>query len=94
MSWSFYGVGKSSAVLTKAKNELSKIKCSEPEEAIKNSASNIIEASLLAMPEVSAVTIKASGSQGPAYNNEGKLVEGKFVNTFTMSIEPLYGFIE
>lgn len=94
MSWSFQAVGRASAVIDKARKDLAAIKCSEPEETIKNTALTIVEASLSAMPEASAVKITANGSQSTAYGPDNKPVEGKFTNNFNLTIEPLWGFVE
>lgn len=97
MSWSFQAVGKPAAVLAKARVELGKIHCSEPEETIKGKVLNILEASLLVMPESAAVKIEASGSQSPAYVSSEtgyKTVEGKFSNNLILKIEPIFGFVE
>jgi hypothetical protein len=91
MSWSFYGVGKPGPVLAKARTELERIKCSEPEETIKNKVLDILTASLLAMPPQSAIDIKASGSQSMVdYNDASKGV----ANNLVIEIKPLYGFVE
>lgn len=97
MSWSFYAVGKPAAVLAKARVEFGKIHCSEPEETIKGKVLNILEASLLAMAECTAVKIEAAGSQSPGYvSSDGgyKAAEGKFSNNLTLKIEPIFGFVE
>lgn len=91
MSWSFYACGKPAAVLAKARTELERIKCAEPEETIKAKVLNILEASLLAMPASSLIDIKVSGSQSMAdYSDASKGV----CNQLIMEIKPLYGFIE
>lgn len=91
MSWSFYGVGKPAAVLAKARTELERIKCSEPEETIKNKVLDILTASLLAMPAASAVDLKASGSQSMVdYADPSKGV----ANQLILEIKPLFGFVE
>lgn len=87
MSWSFYGVGKPAAVLNKAKTELPKCRCSEPEETIKSKVIDIIEICLAAYPDASAVQIDANGSQ----SNDS---DGKTTNSLVVNIKPLYGFVE
>ena len=94
MSWSFYSVGRPLPVLEKARADLGKIKCAEPEETIKNNILSILEASLLVMPETVAVNIAASGSQSPAYSNDGKIIEGKSNNYVKLEVTTLYGFVE
>jgi hypothetical protein len=92
MSWSFYAVGKPAAILNKARTELERIKCSEPEETIKNKVLDILVASLLAMPASSAISVKASGSQSSEWKDNA--ATGKQSNTLILQIEPLYGFVE
>lgn len=94
MSWSFYAMGKPAAVAAKAKKELSGFKCAEPEETLKASVIQIIETSLLAMPDAGAVKIEAHGSQSPALDARHNRVEGRFDNNLKLSIEPIYGFVE
>lgn len=89
MSWSFYGVGRPIAVLNKARTEIARIRCAEPEETVKNKLLNIIEASLLAMPDASAVKIEASGSQSSDSKDPAK-----FTNDVKLDITPLWGFVE
>jgi hypothetical protein len=91
MSWSFNGVGKPAAVLAKARTDLARIKCAEPEETIKNKVLDILEASLSVMPASTAIDIKASGSQSMVdYSDASKGVS----NSLIMEIKPLYGFVE
>lgn len=94
MSWSFYGMGKPAALAAKAKKDLTAFKCAEPEETIKNKALDVIETALLAMADSAAVRIEAHGSQGPAHDAAHNRIEGRFDNTFKLTIEPIYGFVE
>lgn len=89
MSWSFTCTGKTAAaaVAVKAKEELARYRCAEPEETIKAKVSDVIETCLAAFPEQSAVTIKAYGSQSV-------VADGKAINNLSITIEPLYGFVE
>jgi hypothetical protein len=61
----------------------------EPEETIKGKVAEIIETCLSAFPADSAVQIEASGSQ----STDGTKL-GIAVNTLTVGIKPIYGFIE
>lgn len=90
MSWSFYAIGKPRAVLESARKQLSAIKCAEPEETIKGKFLSMLEASMLVMPDASAVRIEANGSQSARAAGE----DGRFTNSFSAKIEPLYGFVE
>jgi hypothetical protein len=94
MSWSFHAVGKPHAVLEKARKDLTQYPLMEPEETIKENVLYILEASLQAYPESSCVKITASGSQSPAYDTNGALVPGKFVNSLHMDLDYLHGFVE
>lgn len=85
MSWSFSAIGRSSAVAQKARDDLTRYKCTEPEETIKTKALEIIESSLCAMPDASAVQIEAYGSQSP--------VSGGVSNQLTLKITPISGFV-
>jgi hypothetical protein len=89
MSWSFYAIGKPAAVVASAEKALSAYECSEPEESIKNKVLNIIQVSLAAMPDASAVSIEASGSQSAHHDHADK-----FTNTLSFIIKPIYGFVE
>ena len=87
MSWSFNAVGRPSLVLAQARTQFAAIKCAEPEETIKTKALHILEASLLAMPEASAVQIEAHGSQSVSS-------DGKASNQLLFKITPLHGFVD
>lgn len=92
MSWSFHATGKPAAVLGKARQDLSQYKCAEPEETIKGKVLNILEVALLAFPESSAVQVAASGSQQqPSVNPTNPTA---FINSLSIDIKPIYGFVE
>ncbi len=93
MSWSFHALGKPMAVLQKARKDLH-YPCAEPEESIKQKFLNILEVSLISFPEVSAIKVVASGSQSSAYDTEGKSVPDRFINSLSITIEPVWGFVE
>lgn len=88
MSWSFYAMGKPKAVIAKADAEFERIVgyCAEPERSIASKAHEAIKAVLDAMPDSSAVDIRASGSQS--------VVEGGTLNNLSLDIKPIYGFVE
>lgn len=94
MSWSISIIGKASLVSEKAKVDLDKITCQEPEETIKGLVGEIIDTALLSFPASYAVRITASGSQSPAYTAEYKPIPGKMTNSVKLEIEPIYGFVE
>jgi hypothetical protein len=87
MSWHVSAVGKAPAVATKLAADIARMKCAEPEEAIKNSIAEVIAKALSAFPPDCAVRVEARGSQSPAPND-------KFTNQLKVSIEPLWGFVE
>jgi hypothetical protein len=90
MSWSVGAIGKASAVATEiAKQFTNGSKCAEPEESIRQAAASLIATSLGAQTDPSkAVKVQASGSQSEDYTT--KLVS----NSLSISIEPVYGFVE
>lgn len=93
MSWSVAAVGKASAVAAKIAKDIAAINCSEPEQTIKNSVGAIVATALAAYPDTYAVTVAASGSQGPGYSPDKPGVAMGQVNTLQVSISPLYGFV-
>jgi len=74
-------------ILDKAREDLGRYKCPEPEETIKGKFLNILHAAMLAFPESAAVKIEASGSQSNA-------PEGGINNSLSIKIDPIYGFVE
>lgn len=93
MSWSVQAVGKPAAVAEKLAADFAKIKCSEPEETIKNSVASIIATSLAAYPAEFAVKVDACGSQSPSYDAKSSQLDGGQINNLTVKIEPLYGYV-
>lgn len=87
MSWSFHAIGKPAAVAAKAAEQLSAMKCSEPEETIKNNVAASIVAMCEAMPTNSVVRVEANGSQ---HSSDGNGVIG----SVAFKIDPVYGFVE
>lgn len=86
MSWSVSAIGKASAVAAKIAADIERQKCMEPEEAIKKSVASALAAALAAFPEGSAVKVEASGSQSAT--------GAKATNNLSVSLQPLYGFVE
>lgn len=91
MSWSVSAVGRASAVAAKLARDFSSIKCSEPEETIKNTVASAIATALSAFPPGSSVQVSANGSQQSV--EYGKDTPEK-INQLTVSIAPLWGFVE
>ncbi len=94
MSWSVSGVGRAAAVAQKLQKDCAAIKCTEPEETIKNSVATIIATALAAYPEGSAVSVSAMGSQSPGYDPANLGAVLGMVNSLSVSISPLYGFVD
>lgn len=91
MSWSVNAVGKPAAVAAKLAIDFSRITCSEPEQTIKNHVAESVAVALAVFPPNYAVRVLASGSQGCP--DSSKAPEEKY-NQLSVSIEPIYGFVE
>lgn len=89
MSWSFYSIGRPKTVLKKARSDLTLYKCLEPEEGIKMSVLDIMDSALSAFPDDSAVEVTAMGSQSSMVTGKNKCI-----NSLTVIIKPLHGFLE
>lgn len=89
MSWSLNAVGRPAAVLAKLKQDVATNKCREPEETIRAQAMAAIETALGAYPDSYAVEVRAAGSQ---YSPDASKQE--FVNSLSVEIKPLFGFVE
>jgi hypothetical protein len=90
MSWSVSAIGKASAVAAKAAEQFAAIKCSEPEETIKNTAASAVALALSAFPAHYAVRLTASGSQ----HQPDQSKPDEKVNNLRVEIEPIWGFVE
>lgn len=88
MSWSFHGAGKPVALAAKVKVDLARYTLFQPEAAIKDKAVEIIELALGAYPPDAVVRIEAAGSQQTDH------ARGGAINSLTLKIEPIYGFVE
>lgn len=73
--------------------QTSQSKCNEPEETVRQAALAVIAAAIAAQDPASAVKVSASGSQSEKYDSNGQRT-GVFTNSLSISIEPLYGFVE
>lgn len=90
MSWSVSAIGKPAAVAEKLAAEFVKYKCLEPEETIKSHVANAVAAALAAFPLNSVVEVSASGSQSRAETGPPVLA----TNQLTVTIKPIFGFVE
>lgn len=90
MSWSVIRLGKPKAVQVKLAQDFANIKCSEPEETIKNTVASAVNIALTVFPPNIVVKVEASGSQ---YAPDPKKPD-EMQNTLTVKLEPLYGFTE
>lgn len=87
MSWSVSAMGKPAAVATKLAADFARIKCTEPEESIKNTVASAVATGLAAFPPNQAVSVEASGSQSSSN-------PGEATNSLSVSLKPLWGFVE
>jgi len=89
MSWSVGATGKAAAVAKAiAKQFADAGKCVEPEETVRQAALSVISAAINGQGPKAAVTVNASGHQS------GLPGTNEVSNTLTISVQPLYGFIE
>lgn len=89
MSWSYNGCGRAGALIAVAQASLANVKCAEPEETVKAKVSEIIETALTAYPANTAVKVVAHGSQSTR-----SPADGGIINSVSLTIEPIYGFVE
>jgi hypothetical protein len=87
MSWSLQRIGKPAVVAVKVAEDVARIKCSEPEESIKNLIGSAISKALAAFPEGMPVRVEASGSQSSSGPDQA-------ANSLSVKIEPIWGFLE
>jgi hypothetical protein len=87
MSWSVSASGKAKPVAAKLAKDFAQIKCSEPEDTIKNKVAEIVATALASFSDKIPVAVKASGSQ----STDNNLVVS---NSLSVSIEPHWNFIE
>ena len=91
MSWGLQVIGKAPAVRKEIALQATKIKCSEPEETVRQAALSAIEAALSAQGDSVVVKVSASGSQGTEYQANG---QGPIYNQLTITVDPQHGFVE
>lgn len=89
MSWSINAVGSAEKVRAAVAAQVASIKCSEPEESIKNGVGAAIDAALAAMPGDTAVNVQASGSQT---TQGGTNEPQRAVNSLHVEVKPIWGF--
>lgn len=89
MSWSFCALGRPKSVLKKARSDLTLYKCMEPEEEIKMNVLDILDKALAVFPDDSAVEVTAMGSQSSMATGKNKCI-----NSLSVTIKPLHGFLE
>lgn len=93
MSWYVRAVGKPIAVNDELERQFGNVRCSEPEETIKNSAFALITTALSKFPANAAVSVTAQGSQTVS-NGKQSLTTGEAINSLEIKIEPLWNFVE
>jgi hypothetical protein len=89
MSWSVSAIGKASAVAAKLATQFANIKCTEPEETIKNTVASAVAVALKAFPASYVVRVDASGSQSKSHADPNAAT-----NQLSVKIDPIYGFVE
>jgi hypothetical protein len=94
MSWSISAIGKASKVAEKLTAQFANIKCSEPEETIKNNAAAAILLGLSVYPANTVVKVDASGSQSMVAPSTGGDSPATYTNNLKVEMTPVYGFIE
>jgi hypothetical protein len=72
--------------------DLNRYPCPDPEEGVKQAAAAAIKAAVEAQDSNSVVKVSASGHQNTLYGVNG--APDKIQNTLSITIEPLYGFVE
>jgi hypothetical protein len=91
MSWSVAAVGKAAALHKKLEEDFASVKCSEPEDTIKNSVRDAVLLALTAYPSNFPLRVEASGSQShPDFSKKPH----ETTHQLKVSIEPIYGFTE
>jgi FlaG/FlaF family flagellin (archaellin) len=90
MSWGIGYVGKAPAVRTQCATEFANNPCAEPEETVRQAAAAVIDAALASQDASNVVRVAASGSQSfKNYTDQTGVT-----NSLSITIEPLYGFLE
>lgn len=90
MSWSFTGVGRAKPLSAKIKDDLSKMKCSEPEESIKNKVAEALVLAVGSFPGLATVSVTASGSQYVPDSSK----PNEAINSLQIKVEQLWNFVE
>lgn len=95
MSWYIHASGKPIALVDELARQFGNVKCSEPEETIKNNAFALISTALSKFPASAAVRVTAQGSQ-TTIGDDGKqtMGAGEAINSLEIKIEPLWRFVE
>lgn len=89
MSWSVNAMGNPKAVAEKLAKDFASIKCTEPEEAIKNGVAAVVAVALAAFPPGIAVEVLANGSQWAPDSSKPDEKQ----NALSFTIKPLGAFL-
>jgi hypothetical protein len=90
MSWSVNAIGKPAAVAAKLAKDFVNVRCTEPEETIKNAVAMSLAAALAVYPPNWVVQVVANGSQhAPDMTKPDEKINGLYIK-----LDPVYGFIE
>ncbi len=95
MSWAVSAVGKPAAVAAAIESQFAALDaypCKEPEESIKQAVRQALKQAIAAQKESAAVRVLASGSM--SYHMPDPATVVVEYNTLSVSVEPLYGFVE
>ena len=92
MSWSVAALGKAEAVRKDIAAQFTRgSKCAEPEESIRQAASEIIDKALANQANVYVVKVQASGSQG--YVDYASPDKGTY-HSLGIDVQVMHGFVE
>lgn len=94
MSWSVSAVGKPAAVSASIERQFASTSCAEPEETVRQAARVVVAAAIAAQRPDCAVQVSASGSMSTSYNEDLKTWGAPFTNQLSITVQPLYGFLE
>lgn len=87
MSWGINAVGKPAAVAAACQAQAASSSCAEPEETVKNQIVAAIVAACGGFNDKTAVRVVAHGSMSTSNGTPD-------YNSASLTIEPLYGFVE
>lgn len=94
MSWRVQATGRPSAVAAAIEGQFVALgQCKEPEEGIKQGVRALLAKALLDYKPDSVVKVGAAGSQSGGTYTAGEWM-GPYNNSISITLEPLYGWVE